>query len=100
MKLSRRIPSTGPLAGSISRTSFEVAVNSGRLVKSIPQIQKHILAKYILITKKNNRKGEVCCFVCSEKTTKHCSCCTIGPKDTPVLFVISIVSRQLSSTEN
>ena len=38
-RLSRRITTPGPLTGSISRTSFEAAVNSGRLVKSIPQMQ-------------------------------------------------------------
>ena len=45
MKSQRRTPTTGPLAGSISRTTFEAAVNSGRLTTSIPQLQKHILAK-------------------------------------------------------
>ena len=84
IRLGKRITTPGTLAGSISRTSFETTVNSGRLVQSFPQIQQHILAKTTQFTKSNKRKAAVGCFVCGEKTPNYCSLCTIGPKDTSV----------------
>ena len=32
---------------------------------------------------KNKKNSVICCFVCGDKTSNHCSCCTIGSKDTP-----------------
>ena len=84
MKIQRRAPTTGPLAGSISRTTFEAAVNSGRLTTSFPQLQKHVLAKTVLLTEKKKPKSGVRCFVCGEKTKSYCSRCRIGPTNTPV----------------
>ena len=99
MKIQRRAPTTGPLAGSISRTTFEAAVNSGRLTSSFPQLQKHVLAKTVLLTEKKKPKSGVRCFVCGEKTKAIVLIVVLDPPASPCLFVISIVSRSMLSTE-
>lgn len=59
MRRNRRTLITGPLAGSISPTSFETTVNSERIATLIPQLKKHILAKTVLISKNNKKKCPV-----------------------------------------
>ena len=82
--MSKRITTPGQLTGSISRTSFEDAVDSGHLATSLSQMQQHILAKTTQVSKNNKRKQAVGCFVCGETTPKYCSLCTYGRNDSPV----------------
>ena len=98
MKSSRRTPTTGPLAGSISCIIFEAAINSGRLVTSIPQLQKHILAKTVLLTQKIRERVLFVILFVVIKLQNIVLVVLLDPRTRPYLFVILIVSRHLSST--